>query len=286
MKRILVPSDLSEISENALQLASAIAAKTKAEIYLVNFMDHPYGDSFRTMGSHPPDDGIDDLFTIQLLNKNHSRLRELSQKYTSDEVEINYQVYDEDFDDGIIEYVQKQNIDLVVMGTTGEETLEERFTGNNTEQAIQTASCPVLSVKENYKDLDFSDMVLGIDFDEDDEDNYKVAAIYINDLTTSLDAKLHLVHVAEPGENNKKELEGKLEAWAEKYHITGYTVAVVENTKPDLGLIYYSNEIDASILATFTHAQTGFWRLFSESLSEGLSKDANLPVLAINLHNI
>lgn len=285
MKRILVPSDLSEISENALKLASAIAAKTKAEIYLVNFMDHPFGDSFRTMGSEP-DDQIDDLFTIQLLNKNHAMLGELSQKYGSDDVEINFQVYDEDFDEGVIKYIGDQNIDLVVMGTTGEETLEERFTGNNTEQVIQKAPCPVLSVKENYKDLDFTDIALGIDFDEDEEDNYRVAAMYINDLTSSLEAKLHLVHVAEPGSNNKVELESKLTEWAEKYHITGYTVSVVENKKTDLGLIYYANETDASILASFTHAKSGFFRLFTESLSEGLSKDANLPVLTINLHNI
>lgn len=285
MKRILVPSDLSEISENALKLASAIAAKTKAEIYLVHFMDHPFGDSFRTMGSET-DDHTDDLFTIQLLKKNHAMLGELSQKYGSDEVNINFQVYDEDFDEGVIEYMEKENIDLVVMGTTGEETLEEKFTGNNTEQVIQKASCPVLSVKENYKDLDFSDIALGIDFDEDEEDNYHVAAMYINDLTSSLEAKLHLVHVAEPGEKNKTELENKLRKWATKYNITDFTVSVVENKKTDLGLIYYANEINASILASFTHAKSGFFRLFSESLSEGLSKDANLPVLTINLHNI
>ncbi|MEL7004136.1 MAG: universal stress protein, partial [Bacteroidota bacterium] len=145
MKRILVPSDLSDISENALQLASAIAAKTKAEIYLVHFMDHPFGDSFRTMGSKP-DDNVDDLFTVQLLNKNHARLGQLAEKYGSDDVEINFQVYDEDFDDGIVEYIKKENVDLVVMGTTGEETLEERFTGNNTEQAIQTTPDKKLSV--------------------------------------------------------------------------------------------------------------------------------------------
>lgn len=285
MKRILVPSDLSDISENALELASAIAAKSKAEIYLVHFMDHPYGDSFSTMRIDPSDQR-DDLFTIQLLRKNHARLGELAKQYSSDDIEINFQVYGEDFDDGVTEYITKENIDLVVMGTTGEESFEERFTGNHTEQVIQKATCPVLSLKGGYKDLDFSDVVLGIDFEEDEEDDYKVAAMYINNLTDSLEARLHLVHVAEPGEKNKAGLEQKLQDWADKYHMSDYEIAVVENNKPDLGLIYHANDTDASILASFTHAQSGFFRLFSESLAEGLSKDANLPVLTINLHNI
>ena len=286
MKRILVPSDLSDISENALKLATAIAEKTKAEIYLVNFMDHPYGDSFGSKPSFQESSGQDDLFTVKLIQKNHGLLGELAQQYGSNGVDINFQIFDEDFDEGVEMYIRKENIDLVVMGTTGEETFEERFTGNNTEQVIQKASCPVLSVKGNYKDLQFDNITLGIDFEEDEEDNYKVAAMYINNLTSGLDAKLHLVHVAEPGEKDIAGLEQKLNDWAEKYHMTDYVVAVVENKKTDLGLIYYSNDTDSSILASFTHAQSGFFRLFSESLSEGLSKDANLPVLTINLHNI
>ena len=71
MKRILVPSDLSDISENALKLASAVAAKTGAKIFLINFIDHPFGESFSSNPNFESgNSNQEDLFTIKLIQDN------------------------------------------------------------------------------------------------------------------------------------------------------------------------------------------------------------------------
>lgn len=286
MKRILVPSDLSDLSENALKMAVDIAARTSAEIFLVNFIKHPLGKTFSATGEIKKKYAEEEnLFTVQLVRKNYERLGELAQKYSSDSVEVNFQVYDEDYDDGIDKYIKEENIDLVMIGTTGESTAKEYFTGNHTEHLIENATCPVISIKDAYLGSDFKTIALGIDLEQDRHDNFSQAAAYINDLSSSLGATLNLVHVADSGDD-KAAIEGKLNEFALKYGFTNYSVHVTENDEKDEGLMAYALGTGASLLAVLTHAEDGFFRIFNKSTAEDLAKESHVPVLTINLHNI
>ena len=287
MKRILVPSDLSAISENALKLAATIAGKVGAEIYLVNFMDHPFGSFSATGEVESGSAGQDNFFMIQLIKKNQERLGALAGKYGSDSTPIHFQVFDQELKHGVRAYINEYNIDMVVMGTSGESTLEEFFTGNHTEQVIERASCPVLSLKENYEIDGLKSMVLGVDLKEDNRDNFRTAATYLNDLADGLGIPVHIVNVVDRGTSRLGEIEEKLEAFADKYQISNYTTTVKEHNNKEQGLIYFAHEKEASILAVLTHAEGGFFkRLFQQSMSEEISKESDVPVLSINLHNI
>ncbi|UII20054.1 universal stress protein [Fulvivirga ligni] len=288
MKRILVPSDLSDISENALKMASDIADITKAEIYLVNFTDHPYGESFTATGELDKKySDEENLFTIQLVKKNFSGLKQLASKYGygSEERVVNFEVYGEELKDGIDEYVKKNSIDLIVMGTSGEESVDEFFSGNHAEQVIERASCPVITLKDKYTKPSFGNIVLGIDTEKDRHDNFTQAAAYLKDLVESFGAELHIVHVTK-SINDKIDIEKKLSAFTTKHNILSNSITVVEAPNVEKGLINFAHEKSASLLAVLTHAEDSFFRVFSHSLAEELSMDSDVPVLTINLHNI
>ncbi|MCG8385002.1 MAG: universal stress protein [Cytophagales bacterium] len=287
MKKILVPSDLSDISENALTLAVDIANKMQADIYLVNFVDHPYGKSFTASGDADAKYGDEqNLFTIQLIRKNHERLGNMADRAALDSNEIYYEVFDEDFEEGINIYVEEKGIDLIVMGTTGEETLEEFFTGNHTEQVIQQVNCPVISVKERYHPVGFDHIVLGIDLKQDGKDDFAKAFAYINALSTGLGAKMDVVHVADPSSKNHDVLKDQLVDFSQRHGLLNYNVTVTENRDKERGLIAFAHAKGASLLAVLTHVEGGFFRVFSHSTSEEITKESDIPVLTINLHNI
>ena len=50
--------------------------------------------------------------------------------------------------DQIVEYAEKNNIDLIVMGTHGRSGIEKMWLGSVTEKVLRHAHCPVLVVRQ------------------------------------------------------------------------------------------------------------------------------------------
>lgn len=288
MKKILVPSDLSAISENALKLAVDIAGKAQgAEIFLVNFTEHPAGESFTAMGEiNKKYAHEENVYTITLVRKYQEQLSKLAAKYTSPSLQINYQVYDEELKPGIVKYIPENQIDLVIMGTSGEESTDEFFSGNHTQQVMEVATCPVISIREPYEKPDFTKIVLGLSLEQDKHDNYSRAASYLNQLSELLDAHIDVVNILEPGTYSRSATEKRLADLIAKCGLKTRTVQLIEHVDKEEGLLNFANEHAASFLAVLTHADDSFFRIFRSSLSEDLSMSSNIPVISVNLHNI
>ncbi|MEX2336661.1 MAG: universal stress protein [Fulvivirga sp.] len=287
MKKILVPSDLSDISENALKMAVDLAGKTNAEIFLINFTDHPIGESFTATGEIDKKYADEEnIYTVTLVQKNQQQLGVLASKYSSETLQINYQVYDEDLKEGIVHFITDNNIDLVIMGTSGEESTDEFFTGNHTRQVIEVANCPVITIKEPYIAPDYNIIALGLSVDKDRHDNFSVAAEYLNEIAATLNAKVEVVNIIEPGSDSYAKREEELNDLMMKCGLKNHTVSIIEHKDKEEGLINFARERSASLLAVFTHAEDSFFRIFKSSLSAELSMSSNIPVVAINLHNI
>ena len=282
MNKILVPTDLSKVSNKALNMAVSIAEKTKGTIHLVNFYKHPYGKTFTATGEMElKASDEENLFTVQLLRKHYKQMGELADKHTSQEVDVTYGIEDEDFEDGVLKYIKSNDINLVVLGTTGEENVKEFFTGNHAQQIVESAPCPVITVREKDINGNLSKIVLGVDFEKDHKDNYLKAVGYLNDLAANIGAEVHVLHV---GETNGG--EEKLESFAKSYGLLNYKVATIKNTDEKKGLLEYGHKINAAMVAVLTHADGGLFRMFQSSTSEEMTKESDIPVLTINLHKV
>lgn len=283
MKKILIPTDLSDVSNKALNLASEIAKKTNGSLHIVNFYEHPYGKTFTATGEMElKASDEENLFTVQLLRKNYQTLSDLAKKYSSEGVDTTFGIEDEDFENGVLKYIKSNAIDMVVMGTSGEENAEEFFTGNHAQQIVESAPCPVISVRDEDLIGNLSKIVLGVDFQKDHQDNYLKAVSYINDLASSMGSKVHVVHVGKDTNGDSERLEG----FAKNYGLLNYETATVKNNDEIAGLLEYGHKINAGAVAVLTHADGGLFRMFQTSTSEEMTKDSNIPVLTINLHKV
>src|SRR5688572_11444890 len=163
MKKILVPTDLSNTAELGLKLAVEIAKRCGGSISLVNFTRHPLGKTFGNSGElNLENNSEEQVFTLELLHSMKEKLEVLAASYANQGVPIEFSVIDDKFKSGLDAYVSQENIDLIVMGTSGEETVKEAFTGNHTAQVIRMSSCPVLSVKEGFSIEDFQNIVAAV----------------------------------------------------------------------------------------------------------------------------
>jgi len=285
MEKILVPTDFSPIAELGLKLAVEIAKRSGATISLLNFTKHPFGTSFTATGDiTKKKDPEEDRFMLELLKANQAKLEDLVAKYRSSDVDIEYGIIDDDLKDGIDDFLNKELIDLVVMGTSGEETVEEAFTGNHTEQVIKISSCPVLSVRDGFAIEDFSRIVLAVNEIKDDQ--ILIGLNTLRQLAEAFDSHIHLVHVRERGTSDSTDLGAYFTRMAETAALTNYSIAILDAADPAEGVIGFARDNQAGLIAVIKNSKEGIFRIFSNLFSNRLVKEVGRPVFTFNLQNV
>lgn len=155
MKTILLPTDFSENSWNAIKYAIRFFNGSPCSFYLLhvnrlnNFIegDKPY---------LPTRDFIEDLY----IKPSKKALRAILKRISSD-LDLNpdhkfYTLTDYGFFiESIRKHVAEKKIDLIIMGTKGATGLRERIVGSNTGDVITKVKCTTLVVPEeaNYQQL-------------------------------------------------------------------------------------------------------------------------------------
>ncbi len=286
MKKILVPTDLSPIAERGLSLAVEIAERSEAEISLVNFTKHPFGKTFSAMGDIGSKiDREGELYNLQLLRVNKEKLDALVQKYIRPGVDIETAIVDEEFQEGIDQYLDRENIDIVVMGTSGEENASEVFSGNHTEQVIRISKCPVISVRDGFKIDDFRNIVLAVNVIKDNE-HINAALNTLADLAACFDAHIHLVHIRDRATDYANvDLKDFFTKMAEGANLTNYSVTIYEADDQAEGVIRFAHEVRAGLIGVIKNSTDGIFRIFSSHFSDRLVKEVGRPVFTFNLTN-
>lgn len=284
MKKILVPTDLSVIAERGLTLAIEIAERSEAEISLVNFTRHPFGKTFTAMGEVSSKiDREGELYNLKLLQVTKEKLDALVSKYSNYGVDIATSIVDEEFNDGVDEYLHKENIDLVVMGTSGEENATEVFIGNHTEQVIKISRCPVLSVRDGFQINDFNKIVLAVDVIKDNA-RINDALNTLADLAACFDAHIYLVHVRDGATDYSGiNLKDFFTEMADRGGLRNYSVTIYDADDQANGVIQFAREVKSGLIAVIKNSTDGIFRIFSNHFSDRLVKEVGRPVFTFNL---
>jgi nucleotide-binding universal stress UspA family protein len=143
--RILVPVDFSDASEAAVDHAKEIALTYGAEIDLLHVVEEPF---------YPPPYGIDSVSfpTQEVLDRVEKQLgdmvrEKIGYEHAMVEATVGHPV------DGILEYVDSREIDLVVIATHGRTGLDRMMLGSVAERVLRRSPAPVFVVKPDRKSL-------------------------------------------------------------------------------------------------------------------------------------
>ena len=283
MKKILVPTDLSPIAELGLKLAVEIAKRSDAVISLVNFTRHPIGESFSATGDiNLKVDEEANLYTVQLLHATKQKMEDLAARYSIGNVMIASSIVDDDFKSGIDEYLKSENIDLIVMGTSGEENVKEIFTGNHTEQAIMVSSCPVISVRDGFRIEQFSNIVAAVDIIPGNESARGLETLRL--LAKYFDSHIHLVHVHDTASDNRIVESEYFNQMARIANLENFSITILEGNDPAERIIDFARQVSAGLITVLKNSGNGF-RIFSHHFSDRVVKEVGRPVFTVNLHN-
>ncbi len=152
MRKILIPTDFSEISLNAIKYAAELFKHNRAEIYLL----HAYADEVYDAKSRLSSEVFEEL-QQKALAKTKEALEEFRKKIIDFSANPKFTIHTiAEFGllvDSVNDWVEKENMDVVVMGTKGE-TADKKITfGSNTLQVIKYVKCPVLAIPAVYGDV-------------------------------------------------------------------------------------------------------------------------------------
>src|SRR5512138_269372 len=141
LKTILVPSDFSECSDEALRYGLELARRFDAQLHLLHVVQDPVAQPWAAEGFSVP------LFEVveQWQKQAEERLRASVPEADLGRVTVASVVatpYAE-----ILDYAATHAVDLIVMGTHGRGGVTHMLLGSIAERVVRRAPCPVLTVR-------------------------------------------------------------------------------------------------------------------------------------------
>lgn len=145
-KNILVPTDLSDGAEEALDYACELARQFGATVHLINVIGIP------VLGV--PELGVALTSTVidTMVRDNQTALEQLADRKRNLAPIGQILLRTGDARDVINQAAKELGADLIVMGTHGRRGVTRALLGSVTETVVRTAPCPVLTVRPHVLD--------------------------------------------------------------------------------------------------------------------------------------
>lgn len=266
MKNILVPCDFSEPSVQAFRFAVDIARQSRGEIHLLHVVELPV------------------LY-------NETVIMSFEQSYFEDmkkDAEKNFKKIIEKWGGGlkikmstefggllptIRETAKKIKADLLVTGTHGAKGLKEFTVGSNTEKIVRTIEIPVVAVKKAPK------AVKNIVFPTRPELDQEELTMKVKELQNFYKATIHVLYVNTPAVF-RTDLISKpaLADFAKRFMLKNFTLNIYNDTDEEQGIINFSREMKADLVAMRTHGRRGFAHLATGSIAEDVVNHIECPI--------
>lgn len=279
MEKILVPTDFSNIANNALEEAVQIAKKTQSSIVLLSVIEEGSSASVRVTGEMMHKDAEANIFMIKRIEKVKQDLGEIIDRYSDvtifPEIRLGSPYH------SITEIISEHNVDMIVMGTTGSSGIEELVIGSNTEKVVRHAKCPVLSVHDKSTGK-YENIVFASSLDDKEEGLIKL----LKGVQTTYHSKLHLVWVNTPNNFERdKFTKERMRRFMEKHGLKDCTLNIFNDITEDDGIISFAEEQKADLIAMITHGKTGFAHLIAGSIAEDVVNHTKRPVLTYSINS-
>lgn len=149
-KRILWPTDFSDLSLHACRYAAAFREQFGSELHVIHVLATPVPfEAGMTVPADIPISAADP----ELLQSAQEALAELVVEQFSTREGIVLEAFFGSAWHGVCEYAREKQIELIVIGTHGRTGIQHALIGSTAERIVQHAPCPVLTVKNPCTDF-------------------------------------------------------------------------------------------------------------------------------------
>ncbi len=279
MKNILLPTDFSENSWNAIVYALHFFEGSACNFYLLhvnifdNFMD---GDASY-------------MLTHELLEQNYTKpakvklrqvLKRILVQFPSNKNHKFYALTDYNFFiDSIRKHVRDRNIDMIVMGTKGASGLQKMIIGSNTGNVITKVRCTILAVPENAK---FSKLK-EISFPTDFALNYNIKTLLpISEILERYNSALRVLHVCKKGVSLNEDQRKNKELIADYFSDYKQSFHFLTNKKIEQAIQCFVESRDIDMITMVAKNLNYFQSVLFSPTVEHISYHTDVPLLVLH----
>lgn len=277
MKNILLPTDFSKNSLNAITYAMNLFQNETCHFYLVNVQKASSFISDDMMGASTSTTIYNTL--IDAAKKSISNIISIvTTEYNNPNHDFFSIVDYDNFIDSINQISEKHDIDLIVMGTKGASGLEKTLFGSNTVRVIQRCNAPVLAIPdgchyEPIKTIAFTTNNLVLFSAKELEPLKKIWRIN--------NAKLNILHVAD--ENHLAHNQSRNEGFFNTHFAEASHDFIDSNSRYIFKSIQdYINNNNIDVLAMMSKKHSFIERLFTRHTVETFAFKINIPFLVMH----
>lgn len=277
MKNILLPTDFSKNSLNAMKYAVSLFKDIPCNFYLLNvFKIHYVTNEEFIVGNNggltPSEKELYDISQIGLKNVIEKIKKDSNHKFKAIS-DFNF------FIDSVKNTIEKRKIDLIIMGTKGASGVKEIFMGSNTGDVILKTNCSVLAVPENTVITGPKEITFATDFKFPYKKDDLSLLIKLAKLNKSNLRILHLKNEKQLSEEqmfNRKTLK-------ELFKELNISLHTLTNTDFDTAVnCFTQSRGNINMIVILAKHYNFFQRLFFRPKVEELSFHTNIPLLVLH----
>ena len=276
MKHILLPTDFSDNSYNAIIYALQLFKEEKCTFYILNtYTPVIYHVEYALID--PEQFGLADAVR-ETAEKGIQEISDRIEKEYNNPKHIFVQIAS--FNTmlrAIDEFQEDKNIDFIVMGTKGATGAKGVLFGSNTVHVFNSAKCPVLAIPENFSFEKPHEVLFPSDYNIDFKE-FQIKPIA--DISMQYHSRINIFHVSygealtETQERNKKHLETYFKAAAYLFH-------EVKNKNISHAIADFQLKARINLLVMVNNKHSFFENIFFKNKINQIGFRLNIPFLII-----
>ncbi len=275
MKKILFPTDFSEVATNAFVHALEFAKIVKGELILLHTFELPiYDNQFFPENYNVIFDSLQ-LSQFDMFKDEIPKLHAIAEERNLDHIKMSHRLMDGSLLYNIKKAIKEEKIDFIVMGTSGATGWEAFFLGTNTGNVLTAVDVPVLSVPLEAKFKKIETIGYTTRYRAKD----KKALKDVLKIAKKTNAKVRCLYVKT---NNSDVSDATLKHWEEEFAEEPIQFSVIPSDNVADTILDFVLFKDIDVLAMLTYKRNFFVELFKPSLTQKFSNRLDIPVLAMH----
>ena len=281
MKSVLLPTDFSENSWNAIEYALEFLKREPCVFYLlhVNTMSNAILNDPTYIST---EDVIEEVYVKPAKTKLHRLLKKIS-KISNRSNHRFYSVVDYGFFiDAIRRQVEEKNIDLIIMGTKGATGLKRIVIGSNAGDVVVKVKCTTLVVPENAIYDGLGEIAFPTDFST--YNNFNTLKPLV-ELIEERDSKLSVLHVNKMGTELSEEQENGKDFLQNLFSEYNHKFFFLSNNKLEDAVQCFTESREVDMIAMVAKNLNYFQQILFHTRVENITYHTNIPFLVLHENN-
>ncbi|KFF03575.1 universal stress protein [Flavobacterium reichenbachii] len=275
MKKILFPTDFSDAATNAFVHALEFAKVVNAELILLHTFEIPVYDSQFFPENYASIYSSIELAKFETFKDEIPKLRTIALERNLEDIVIKHRLMDGDLIYNLKNAVKEDQIDFVIMGTSGVSDWTKFFTGSNSNSVIADVDVPVLCVPvyAKYKKI----KTIGFTTRYRDKDKKELKKVL--KIAKKTNARVKSLYVKTSDSDVSAQT---IKEWENEFAAEDVDFLVLPSDEVKETILDFVLYKDIDVLTTITHKRSFFASIFESSFSQKISKEVEIPVLVMH----